>query len=459
MAAPLRYWTQLLQPGRYRLSDGRTVEYTRSDCKNAMVQGNRMLSAGLRAPVCWMHDPEAEPAYLSATKQATGAPDAWMAKGFVGEPVKYRLARDGSVEGLLNFHDEKDAEQFRRVGAVSPRVDFDWTDERGKTWKGCTISHVAVTPRPIQRGLSKPHPAYPSDYFAHGATPGRSRLTHYLGHATKLEGDAMGGSPEEEEELPEAEAGADPAMPEAAAGGGGEALPEGAPAEGGDIVPEADEAAAIPEAEPEPDPALTTGSDPLPRLVAALAKLGIKVGEAKHIDDLASRVEAIAEHTGGTPDLDDPSATELESDEVAGKSPNAPDAKGNIESAPMPPALMAHYTKAANVESATIEKRIQKLFRNSVIDGAYQRDLIGELKKAPLSHESFNTDGSLRPFPLLIKLEALERLPAGPFARRKPANLSHGRGETETVRPPEELTKQARIDAEVADTKKRILGK
>lgn len=419
VALATTFWTPLLRAGRYRLSDGRIVEYSRADVLNAVRQGNRMRSAGLRAPVCWMHDPSAAPAYLSSSTRATaGAPDAWLAKGYIGEPIKFRVGADGSAEGLITIDDPKDAEQFRRVGGVSPRVDFDWRDERGKLWKGCTISHVAVTPRPIQRELRKAAPAYPPDYLSH-ATPGRSGETHYLGHATRIGDPNMAGEADE------------------AAG-----------CEGGEGGAAGD----------------TTGCA-LAKIVDCLVRMGIKVGDATDIDDLASRLDAIASHTTGTDSGDgDDDEDDGDNTDLDGNEPNNPDGQGNepnpqTQPAAMPPALMSHFTAAARVKTGELASRINKLFKTCRIDGPVRDRLAARLNGANLSHESFEPDGRLKPFDLLTQIEAYEALPAGKFAttaKSKRAALSH---DTVRVDPPEGLQGvEAGIAAEVADAKRRNGG-
>jgi hypothetical protein len=147
----------VLLPGRYvvRGYDGRprVKVFTPKDAITAVTQGNAQIKAGLRHPLCWMHDPNAEPEYLSHSDPEY-ARQKWIAKGYFGEPVKY-YAKGGKAYAVVNIPDEKDAAQFEKVGTVSPSLLHDWIDERGKLWPGLSILHIGSTPIPVQRDLPR----------------------------------------------------------------------------------------------------------------------------------------------------------------------------------------------------------------------------------------------------------------------------------------------------------------
>lgn len=138
------FWQEIVRAGTYRLKDGQVYSPKLSDCKNMVEQGNGMLAAGLRVPFAWEHPPDALPSYNLSHRTE------WLAKGYFGEPKEFKLDGD-RVMGLMDVPDEKDREHFKKVKGVSPRVMTDFVDEKGKLWPGQTISHVAATPKPVQR--------------------------------------------------------------------------------------------------------------------------------------------------------------------------------------------------------------------------------------------------------------------------------------------------------------------
>jgi len=357
-AAP---WIEVLAPGRYRLADGRSVEYTRADTANAERQGRAMLAAGLSVPLCWEHDSRAVPAYLSDLHQ-----NAWLARGYFGEAEEFKRGADGKLYVRPKIEDPDDARQFARIGKVSPRLDWDWTDEKGKTWEGLTVGHVAATPKPVQRDQQKGGLAYLSGFHTDAA--GRKHRTDYLSQATRIEGPAM----------------AD------------EKIDDGA------------------------------GNDSdVAQIVKMLRGIGLMVPEdVTDVKSLRLALQAAAHTKHGDPDGDaadmgDSDGLDMEAGDVSGVEP----------ASNMPPAMMSHFAKAANVEAKHLERRIANLKHSGRIEQDLARGLMGELKSANLSHLSFRKSGELKAFPLLTKIEAYELLTPGKFAKTaaktgKAGNLS-----------------------------------
>lgn len=354
-------WIEVLAPGRYRLADGRTVEYTREDTRNAERQGKAMLRAGLSVPLCWEHDPRAEPAYLSDLHK-----NAWLARGYFGRAADFQ-----TVNGVLfvrpAIDSPNDLEQFKRVGKVSPRLDWDWTDEQGKTWPGLTVGHIASTPKPVQRSQSKIGSAYPS-HLSHAAG-GTSRRTDYLSQSTRLPGAEM----------------ADPIEP----------------------VEGADEVAG--------------GGNDFAEIVAMLRDPNVGLMVPEGISDIATLKLAMqaAIHTKHGPPADavepDEDSDDDGMDKVAGD-------QDGVQAAGMPPAMMSQinalYDGAAKAKTDLFEHRIRKLQTTGRIDVDTATSLRGKLKAANLSHESFDTKtGKLKPQPFAAWIEAYEALPPGRFAK------------------------------------------
>ena len=131
----------------------RLYSYKPADATSAVNTVNAQLKAGLRIPVCWMHDPDAEPAYLSHKDPAYVA--QWrMANGYIGD-VKRAYSKGGHTYAVVEITDPDDLKKFDKIGTVSPSIVRDWTDERGVTWKGTNILHIGVTPKPVQRDLPR----------------------------------------------------------------------------------------------------------------------------------------------------------------------------------------------------------------------------------------------------------------------------------------------------------------
>lgn len=131
----------------------RLFTYKKADAASVARTVNEQLKAGLRIPVCWMHDPDAEPQYLSHKSPEYVA--QWrIANGYIGD-VKKAYTRDGNTYAVVEITDPDDLKRFDKIGTVSPSLVSNWTDERGKTWPGLNMLHVGVTPKPIQRDLPR----------------------------------------------------------------------------------------------------------------------------------------------------------------------------------------------------------------------------------------------------------------------------------------------------------------
>lgn len=174
---------EVLLVGTNRLPDGRVIAFDRERIARICAQANRQLKAAIRFPCAWMHDPRAKPLHLSAgVKDSQLHPDAWLARGYFGEPVKYAQdAATGSLLAKVFIPDEADARQFDKVGQVSPGLWQDWTDETGVRWPGLTIAHIAATPKPIQRH-AKRVTEYPATYLSQ---PARAAAAYLLSFPTR----------------------------------------------------------------------------------------------------------------------------------------------------------------------------------------------------------------------------------------------------------------------------------
>jgi hypothetical protein len=141
-------WKEIMRPDTYHLPDGRVFTYTPALLAGIAATSKAMVRAGLRAPICFEHHPLADPVEMG---QNASHPNAWLARGYAGKVIDYRVSPSGSLEALQEFDRESDAELAKRIGTVSPRMNFDFRDERGRRWPGISVGHVAITAKPVDR--------------------------------------------------------------------------------------------------------------------------------------------------------------------------------------------------------------------------------------------------------------------------------------------------------------------
>lgn len=114
---------------------------------------SEMLAAGLHIPLAWEHQDLAKP----MTKAQLAEHKAELAKLTLGHTRAAALA-DGKIIATVDVAVDADAERLKAVKFVSPEIMWDFTDGDGKLWPGPSITHLAVTPRPVQhqQGPFKP---------------------------------------------------------------------------------------------------------------------------------------------------------------------------------------------------------------------------------------------------------------------------------------------------------------
>lgn len=144
----MKVWKDILIPGKYTLPDGREMEYTPADTRNAFRQGRRMLRDGLAVPVIFEHDFAAVPVPLSYAGMNPDWPSSF-AKNAIGNIERYQL-RGNVLWSLSDIPDPDAARQWARCRYASPRIDRDFRASNGKLYSGPVVSHLAVTPKPVQ---------------------------------------------------------------------------------------------------------------------------------------------------------------------------------------------------------------------------------------------------------------------------------------------------------------------
>lgn len=133
----------VLYPGKYRLADGRRVEYTREDVAHLKQRLKDMTAAGLQVPVAWEHQDEAKP---KGASERSGERAKWNL-GFVVDAAE---TPEGYLVARADVPGEDDARRLPSVRFASPEIVENYTDGTGKVWPGKSITHIAVTPRPVQ---------------------------------------------------------------------------------------------------------------------------------------------------------------------------------------------------------------------------------------------------------------------------------------------------------------------
>lgn len=405
-------WKDILYPGRWHLRDGRTFECSQSDLSHYTRRMKDMIAAGLPIPLSWEHQASVKP----------GNPDearAERTKLTLGHTSAVRDSA-GILETRLEVPDAADAKKLPAVRFVSPFIEWDFVDGSGKKWDGPSITHIAVTPRPIQhtqRAFGEP--------AALSLTPGAkaaqtcNRATRNAKPVALSLSDYEGPMDDDEKKKPK--------------DGDGDGIvnedtPDEAPADdaGGLNGPE-DKSAEIAE------------------VVQLLAPHKIVLGEGiSSIDDFFQRLKA-ALHTKGAHD-----GTGVEGD------PNNPQTQAMATEVSM--SLEKNWqtraeraeSKLIDLEHASLLRRIKSLRESGKIAKPLADKLENQAKSVSLSLDP--STGAVNVLPLLSKVEAYEELP-------KNAAFPLSRGDPTEQQPPERLLKDNRKAQEDAgDELARMAG-
>lgn len=189
------YTKDVLYPGAYRLPDGRRVNYSRQEVERLAKRANEMLAHGLHIPVCWEHQ--------DGIRVSRAERLADRARLNLGHVVAARAHPEGFLEIDIDVPNDEDAKRLPSARFVSPQFEFDITDSDDRKWDGRSLTHVAVTPRPVQH---RQQPFRPKAQEALGVVSRaveRLSLDGYLGEKEKMaeendtsadDGGAEGGS-------------------------------------------------------------------------------------------------------------------------------------------------------------------------------------------------------------------------------------------------------------------------
>ena len=137
-----RFRKDALYAGQWHLPDGRVFRCTPADLRHYRRRAKDMLAAGLSIPVCWNHQDVAP--VTAAERMALRERNTlgWVEDAHDAGPLEF------DIEAPV----ESDADRLKAVRFVSPEIQTDFRDGTGRLWPGKSITHVAVTGRPVQTG-------------------------------------------------------------------------------------------------------------------------------------------------------------------------------------------------------------------------------------------------------------------------------------------------------------------
>lgn len=137
----------ILYPGDWHLPDGRVFRCSQEGVKHFAQRMQDMIADGLPIPGAWEHQDRVKP----VTREMWQARNAEMVKLTFGHADAARVNAEGALEVVADLDDD-DAKLLKKVKFVSPQIDWNYKDPRGKVWEGPSILHFAATSRPVQVG-------------------------------------------------------------------------------------------------------------------------------------------------------------------------------------------------------------------------------------------------------------------------------------------------------------------
>lgn len=154
-------WKDVLWLGRWSYPDGRVLNVRPQELQQAAANGRAMLASKLDLPWCWDHQPDALPQSVEMSASIYADPDkrADAARNTITRATVGYQIRNVPGKGPTLFAgfdptglSAQELDSIRRAGKVSCRVERNFVDARGsgKRYPGLAISHIAVTPKPLE---------------------------------------------------------------------------------------------------------------------------------------------------------------------------------------------------------------------------------------------------------------------------------------------------------------------
>lgn len=404
-------WKDIAYPGRVVVpgEDGALVyDFTARDMQLLERSGNEKVRDGWSIPIAWEHQ-DVEPERLRLSRNR----DRDFARGVFGSIRRFARTPDGRVKALLAGDDPEDFRQLKKVQFVSPEIQWDWVDTDGRTWAGPSVTHLAATPRPVQRhqhpigsNPDAPHPRL-SQAKSFGQLL-RMSLTKGLcvGAKLRLSLDHYTRPP-----------------------AGNTAM--------------ADENKTVPGL-PSDKPSAWK------RIAMALEKAGIKIGDGENIKDpdhLADLIEVAAMNSEQANDLED-DVPDLE-DEDEDPNPSPGDMDQPPEGASVPPGQPIQMSLAANNELIAMHRkdlvtRAERLGRKGYVTPALSNQIVAEVKRVKLS---LTANAKLADAPVIAKIAAYEALePGKAWSKTGRIDPATGKGKTGKVRMSQNGNRKQEVD-------------
>lgn len=136
---------EIASTGGWTLKDGRKFRLSPKDIRHLNRRAADMVSAGLHIPIAWGHQPVKPMSPADAL--------AARVKNVIGHIEGVGLTAEGRLKGMSEINNPEDAAKLPSIKHVSPEIQRDYKDSTGKVWPGLSITHVAVTAKPVNGGL------------------------------------------------------------------------------------------------------------------------------------------------------------------------------------------------------------------------------------------------------------------------------------------------------------------
>jgi len=137
-----------LWPGVYHLPDGRMFECKSQELSHYQTRLNDMVRAGVPIPFNWEHQVDSLPKSRKEIQLAL----AEKTRSTLGWANGAKVHADGFLEANLEVPDDADRKRLPSIRFISPTIKKDWTDPNGRFWPGPSIIEFAATSRPVQMG-------------------------------------------------------------------------------------------------------------------------------------------------------------------------------------------------------------------------------------------------------------------------------------------------------------------
>lgn len=400
-----KIWKDILWTGKWTFPDKRVLEVRPADIRNAQTNGTAMLRSGLDLPWCWDHQPEGLPqsVQMSAAIYADPVKRAEAAKSTITRKTVGFEVREIPGRGpvlFAGFDDEglsaADLKSIKAAGKVSCRIDRNFTDSRGNGTKypGLSISHIAVTPKPLEPAQGP---------FLMSVGNAKSDEAFYLGYGDGQD-EELGDS-----ELPKTDTTVDPSELE---------LSE-------------EEKKAV--EEPSSDVKVV-----LEGIISSLTAIGIPLPKDNSVVDFKTLglALAMAASMGAKATIGDGLNSSVDSDTTGGSGPPMLMSQA---------AMAAKYPDRVNNDRANLKAQISLLFKNAQCDGPTRDNLLRDFESYEMSYSGSQivNDG------VLAAVRAIKKyVPKGTY---------FGTGKTTTVVPrPEMFSTASGAEDHAADIKARV---